>query len=131
MCGKAYKPTFLTLRRSGNWTIMITGILALKLVNLTRECLLLCLGGSMCVCACVSTCVRACVHACVRHSVRLEQLLRCAHNGIVNIMNVYIERNNMQVKLLRFRKNNIAFIHVYFCEARNLTRPTCLRLESR
>ena len=26
---------------------------------------------------------------------------------------------------------NIDFIHVYVCEARNSTRPTCLRLESR
>ena len=25
---------------------------------------------------------------------------------------------------------NIAFIHVYFCEARNSTRPACLRLDS-
>ena len=25
----------------------------------------------------------------------------------------------------------IAFIHVYFCEARNSTRPACLRLENR
>ena len=33
-------------------------------------------------------------------------------------MNVYIERNNKQVELIRFRKN-IVFIHVYLYEARN------------
>ena len=38
------------------------------------------------------------------HSVRFGQLLRCAHRRIVNIMKVYIERNNMQVELIRFRK---------------------------
>ena len=34
------------------------------------------------------------------------QLLRCAHKRIVNIMKVYlhIERNNMQVELIQFRK---------------------------
>ena len=53
---------------------------------------------------------------CSLHSVRFGQLLRRAHNRIVNIMKVYIERNNMQVELIRFRKN-IDFIHV--CEARN------------
>ena len=43
---------------------------------------------------------------CIRsslHSVRFGQLLRCAHKRIVNIMKVYIERNNMQVELVRFR----------------------------
>ena len=38
------------------------------------------------------------------HSVRFGQLLRCSHNRIVNIMKVYIERNNIQVELIRFRK---------------------------
>ena len=33
------------------------------------------------------------------------QLLHCAHKRIVNIMKVYIERNNMQVELIRFRKS--------------------------
>ena len=32
------------------------------------------------------------------------QLLRCADKRIVNIMKVFIERNNMQVELIRFRK---------------------------
>ena len=34
-------------------------------------------------------------------------------------MKVYIERNNMQVELLRFREKNIDFIHVYVCQSRN------------
>ena len=38
------------------------------------------------------------------HLVRFGQLLRCAHKRIVSIMKVYIERNNMQVELIRFRK---------------------------
>ena len=37
------------------------------------------------------------------HSVRFE-LLRCAHKRIVNIMKVYIEKNNVQMELIRFRK---------------------------
>ena len=58
------------------------------------------------------------------------QLLRCIHKRIVNIMKVYIERNNMQVELTRFRKK-IDFIGVYVCEAWKSMRPTCLRLASR
>ena len=50
------------------------------------------------------------------HSVRFGQMLRCAHTRIVNIMKLYIESNNIQVELIRFRKKNIDFIHV--CEAR-------------
>ena len=38
------------------------------------------------------------------HSVHFGQLLRCAHKRIVNIMKVYIKRNNIQVVLIRFRK---------------------------
>ena len=33
-----------------------------------------------------------------------RQLLRCAHKRIVNIMKVYIKRNNIQVELIRFLK---------------------------
>ena len=40
-----------------------------------------------------------------------RQLLRSADKRIINIMKVYMERNNMQVELIRFRKN-IDFIHV-------------------
>ena len=36
--------------------------------------------------------------------VRFGQLFPCAHKRIVNIMKVYIERNNMQVEILRLRK---------------------------
>ena len=39
------------------------------------------------------------------HSVRFGQLLRCAHKRIVSIMKVCIERKNMQVQLIPFRKN--------------------------
>ena len=38
------------------------------------------------------------------HSVRFGQLLRCAHQRIVNIMKLYVESNNIQVELIRFRK---------------------------
>ena len=45
------------------------------------------------------------VFVCSRlHSVRFGQLLCCAHKRIVNIMKVYIERKNMQVQLITFRK---------------------------
>ena len=44
------------------------------------------------------------------------QRLRYADNRIVNIMKVYIERNNLQVELIRYHKN-VDLIHVYFCEA--------------
>ena len=37
-------------------------------------------------------------------SLRQLLVLRCAHKRIVNRINAYIERNNMQVELLRFRK---------------------------
>ena len=37
-------------------------------------------------------------------------------NTLVNIKKVYIERNNWQLELIRYRKN-VDFIHVYFCEA--------------
>ena len=44
--------------------------------------------------------------------VRFGQLLRCAHKRIVNIMKMYIERNNIQVELIRLRNKNIDFIDV-------------------
>ena len=53
------------------------------------------------------------------HSVRFGQLLRCAHKRVVNRIKVYIERSNMQVELIRFRKKKVDFIHVYVCESRN------------
>ena len=40
------------------------------------------------------------------HSVRFGQVLRCAYKRIVNIMKVYIERDNLQVVLIQFRKNS-------------------------
>ena len=36
--------------------------------------------------------------------IHFGQLFRCAHKRIVNFMKVYIQRNNMQVELIRFRK---------------------------
>ena len=39
------------------------------------------------------------------------QLLRCTDNRIFNIMKVYIERNNLQVELIRYSKHG-DFIHV-------------------
>ena len=48
--------------------------------------------------------------------VRVCQLLRYADNRIVNILKVYIERNILQVELIRYRKQ-VDFIHVFFCEA--------------
>ena len=36
--------------------------------------------------------------------VRFGQLLRCAHKYVINMMKVYIERNNIQVELIRLRK---------------------------
>ena len=47
-------------------------------------------------------------------SVRFVPLLRCVHKRIVNIIEVYIERNNIQVELIRSHTN---FIDVYVCEA--------------
>ena len=43
-------------------------------------------------------------------------ILRYADKRILNIMKVYIERNNLQLELMRYHKN-VEFIHVYFCEA--------------
>ena len=66
------------------------------------------------------------MYVCIRcspHSVRFGKLLSCAHKRIVNTMKVYMERKNMQVELILFRKK--------YCEARNSTRPTCLHLEIR
>ena len=66
------------------------------------------------VCGCsavcrVEMCGSVCVWMCVRvrsslHSVHFGQLLCCAHKCIVNIMKMFIERNNIQVELIRFRK---------------------------
>ena len=51
---------------------------------------------------------------------RFGQLLRFADKHIVNhVMKVYIERNNVQLKLIRYRKNMLT-IHVYLCEATDL-----------
>ena len=72
----------------------------------------------------VRGCLLGWVFVCIRsslHSVRFGQLLRCVHKRIVNILKVYIERNNKQVEFIRFHKN-IDFIHVYVCEARGFPK---------
>ena len=48
-------------------------------------------------------------------------LLRCPDKRIVTITKVYIARNNQQVQFIRFHQKSMAFIHVYFCEARGLS----------
>ena len=59
-----------------------------------RGCLLLCSAVQVGGCLCVT-------------DPRFGHRLRCAHNRIVNILKVYIERKNMQVQLIPFRKNII------------------------
>ena len=56
-------------------------------------------------CAYVCACVRVEFERLLPslHSVHFE-LLCCAHKRVVNIMKVYIEKNNVQVELIRFRK---------------------------
>ena len=61
--------------------------------------------------------------------IRFGQLFRCAHKCIVNIMKVYIERNNMQVELIRFRKKNVDFIHFYVCESSDYVYSIFARLQ--
>ena len=57
------------------------------------------------------------------------QLLRCAPKRIVNIMKVYIKRNNMQVELIRFRKK-ISTLFTFTFAKRGIFQPTrCLRSE--
>ena len=85
-----------------------------------------------CVRACVRTCVRACVRVFVRsslHFFRFGQLLRCEHKRIVNLMKVFMERNNLQVELIRFRKK-ILTIFRFKTSKRILSRPMCLRMKS-
>ena len=64
----------------------------------------------VCVCACVRACVRACVCVCVSDP-RLIQLALASYYA-VNIIKVYIERCNMQVALIRFRKKYRLYPHL-------------------
>ena len=68
------------------------------------------LNLKMCVCVCV----------CVSPWSSLGRFGSCyaVQINALSIMKVYIENNNIQVELIRLRKKNIDFIHVYFCEAR-------------
>ena len=47
--------------------------------------------------------------SCWLNSFRFGQLLRCADKRIVNIIKMYIERNGMQVELMRFRKKYLLY----------------------
>ena len=64
---------------------------------------------------CMLQCEYVCMCVCqlCASSTSLGQLLLLAHKCIVNRIKVYIERNNMQVELIRFRKKYIDFFHVY------------------
>ena len=75
---------------------------------------------------CVCVCVRVCV--CIRsslNSVRFGKLLRCAHKRIVTIMKVYIERKNIQVELIRFRKKISPFFTLTFAK-RGIQLDSCV-----
>ena len=48
------------------------------------------------------------------HSVRFGQQLRCAHKRIVNIMKVYMERKNVQLELIWFRKKYRIYSRLLF-----------------
>ena len=56
------------------------------------------------------------------HLVRFGQQFRCADKRIVNIMNVYIERNNMEVEVIRFRKKMLTLFMFNF--AKRQFRPS-------
>ena len=49
--------------------------------------------------------------------VRFGQLLRYADKRIVDIMKVYIERNNLKIEFIYDTVKSVDFIHIYFCEA--------------
>ena len=59
------------------------------------------------------------------HSVRFGHLLRCSHKRIVDIKKEYIERNNVQVELIRFRKNSDFIGLLKRWSGNILSRPTC------
>ena len=61
------------------------------------------------------------------HSVRFGQPLRCAHKRIVNIMKVYIERNNMQLELIRFRKKTSPLFTFTFARREGSQSTLCLQ----
>ena len=62
-----------------------------------------------------------CLYVCLSVSpslplVSFGQLFRCADNCIVNIMKVYIERNNMQAELIQFRKKILTLFMLTFAK---------------
>ena len=67
--------------------------------------------------ACVSVCIKSSLHS-VRFLQLLHRALKCTSKGGTCKLNQY---NSVK----EYRLFNI---HVYFCEPRNSTRLTCLRL---
>ena len=55
------------------------------------------------------------------------QMLCCAHKRIVNIMTVYIERNNIQVELKRFRKKKSTLFTFTFAKREGSRTTLCLQ----
>ena len=78
------------------------------------------------------SCVRSCARSCVRLRVCYPRFIQfalgsCAHKRIVNIMKLYIERNNIQVELIRFRKQ-ISTLFTFTFERREGSRiALCLQ----
>ena len=78
----------------------------------------------------LSPCLRACGRpGGVRiQSVRFGQLLQWAHKRNVNIMNVYMERKNRQLEIIRFHKKNRIYSYLLFrTDEVNATRVFRLR----
>ena len=71
--------------------------------------------------------------SCSLHSVRFGQLLPhcCELERIINTMNVYIERNSMQVELIRFSKTYRLDSRCKLRSRYILSQPMCLGMESR
>ena len=89
----------------------------------------MCVCVYVCMCVCVYVCMCVCVYVCMcvvcvyQIFASFSSLLRCAHKRIVNIMKVYIERNNMQVERTRFRKD-ISHLFTFTFAKRGTFRPT-------
>ena len=54
------------------------------------------------------------------------QLLRCAHKRIVNIIKLYIERNNMQVELIRFRRTYRLYSRIHLRRGDDFRESRCV-----
>ena len=71
-----------------------------------------------------------CPHCYLLHSVYVGQLLGCARKHIVNIMKVYIERNNMQVQLILFRKKILTLLTLETLKWETFTNDMFIKLGS-